>query len=120
MNKQSEEIIKETFALYETKEGKVPETLHGRTILHLYPAEDTIDEDGSLNGYYQNLFFNLVVFNISGSHKRRWNVGKRDGVFTGGCKVASITVFKDGAFCVCIDGDINFYDAQAPTVCPIL
>jgi hypothetical protein len=111
LHKKSERVIKETFALY-TQGEKCPAVLKGKTILHLYPAEDTMDSDGSLNGYYQNLFFDLVVFNDYNGKRIRYDLGKRDAIFTE-ANIKNLTVFKDGAFCVLLDGSHQFLDGQA-------
>lgn len=115
----SQKLIDETLALYEDGGDKIPLRFSGKTILHLYPAEDTYNEDGTLSGYYQVLFFNLVIFNESAKGVRKmWKVGKRDAIDTDGCAVKTLSVFKDGAFCVQVNGNINFIDAQRVTFIP--
>lgn len=111
MNKKSEQVIKETLALY-TDGGKCPSVLRGNTIIHLYPQEDTYDDEGNLNGYYQNLFFNLVVFNDYKGVLKSYQIGKRDAVFTDGCNINNLSVFKDGAFCVKLIGTHKFLDGH--------
>jgi hypothetical protein len=117
LHPESQKIVDETFALY--KEGGIcPSTLKGKTIIHLYPKKDTMEPDGTLNGYYQNLFFEMVIFNISGSNKTMYRFsGLKDAIFTEKVNITNLSVFKDGAFCVTVDGEIHFLDGQAPTLC---
>ncbi len=116
LHPKSQQIIDETFALYENCDDKCPSLLKGRTIIHMYPAGDTMDKDGNLNGYYQNLFFKMVVFNIHGKSMKRYDIGKRDAVFTTGSNISNLSVFKDGGFCITFEGDHEFLDSQAPTI----
>lgn len=117
MNKKSQQVIDETFALYGDGGAIVPNSLKGRTIIHMYPQEDTIREDGELDGYYQTLFFKMVVFNIpkNGENKMYKPSRKYDAIFIDKCNVRNLSVFKDGAFCTTIEGDVKFLDGQAPT-----
>jgi len=116
MHPLSEQVIEETFAQYnEMPSDKIPDKFFGTTILHIYPAEDTRGDDGDLNGYYQNLFFNLVIFNIHKGVYKMWRAGKFDAVFTDSCHIENLTVFKDGAFCIKIAKPVKFLNGQACT-----
>jgi len=116
MHQLSEQVIKEIFALYtEMPPHPVPDKFFGTTILHIYPAEDTRGDDGELNGYYQNLFFNLVIFNNYQGVRKMWRAGKFDAVFTEFCPIENLAVFKDGAFCVKINKPVKFLPGQACT-----
>lgn len=117
LHSESEKIIKATFAMY--KDGGPiggSRKFQGRTILHLYPTRDTFNQDGELDGYYQNLFFNLDVYDAKKMVK--YSAGEHDAIFTSGCNINNVTVFKDGAFCICIDGEVEFLSGQAVTFSP--
>lgn len=115
LHPKSQKVIHETFALY-TDGGKCPSVLRGRTIIHMYPSEDTMEKDGTLNGYYQNLFFNMVVFNIHGKSLKRYDIGKCDAIFTANSNISNLSVFKDGSFCITFEGDHEFLDGRAPCI----
>lgn len=112
----SQKTIDETFALYKYGGEKIPDVLNGKTIIHIYPGEDTRDGNGELSGYYQCLFFRMVVFNINKGKNIVYRPARRyDCIFTTGCNFRSISVFKDGAFCGEIEGKVKFLDGQACT-----
>lgn len=110
---KSKNIVEETFAMY-TEAGDCPSTLHGTTIVHLYPKGDTIGKDGELNGYYQNRFFEVIIFNIHNGKRLMYRLpGLKDAIFTEKANIVNISVFKDGAFCVKIEGSVEFLNGQA-------
>ena len=118
---KSQQIIDETFELYKDSGEKVPAMLKGSTIIHMYPKGDTMKSNGDLDGYYQNRFFKMIVFNETSPKNREMYTPTReyDAIFTHGCKIVSLSVFKDGAFCIRIDGDVQFLDGQACTFHPL-
>ena len=75
LNEESKELIKETFAGY--KEAvKLPNVLYGRTIIHMYPKEDTIKDNGEVIGFQDSLLFNFNIYNTTNE-----SVYKRTGLF---------------------------------------
>ena len=114
----SQRVVSETFALYKEGGRVVPDKLRGTTIVHVYPGKDTAEPDGTLNGYYQNRFFRIIVFeNVLSPRSRKMYGPERsyDAIFTDKCNITSLSVFKDGAFCIRIDGDVEFLDGKACT-----
>jgi hypothetical protein len=113
----SQKIVNDIFALYKEGGRVVPDKLKGTTIIHIYPGKDTAEEDGTLNGYYQNHFFRIIVFeNVLSSYRKMYKPERSyDAIFTNECSITSLSVFKDGAFCIRIDGDVEFLDGQACT-----
>ena len=109
-------MIDETYAMYiyKTEDG-IPQFLTGKTIVLMYPDKDTILEDGTLDGYYQNLFFKMIVFNCEEPMKMYKPNKLYDAIFTDEVNVVNLTVFKDGAFCTTMEGNIGFLDGQAAT-----
>ena len=92
----------------------VPNEFVGDTLVHLYPAHDTVANDGTLNGYYQNRFFKMVVFDLKSMTKYTLD-GFYDAIFTDNVKIENVTIFKDGATCLKISGGAKFLSGQACT-----
>lgn len=117
LHQKSQELVKEIMKVYKDGGGTIPNHLRGTTLVHIYSAHDTMEPDGTLNGYYQNLFFKMVVFNIDGEKYTKWAPERfYDAIFIDpGVRVENITVFKDGATCVKLPENLNFLDGQACT-----
>lgn len=114
MNKyDSKEVIRETFALYKEagENDDIPSTMKDGCIIHIYPTRDTI-VDGELEGYYQNMFFKMFVFDLDTMTVYKPE-REFDAIFTHGCMVESLSVFKDGAFCIKVKGVAKFLPGQA-------
>lgn len=115
LHPKSLKMINNIFAMYEDGGSELPKTLSGRTVIHMYPQGDTIDDEGNLKGYYQNLFFDMVVFNATkNGENRMWKFGVKDAVFFDrGVNITSVSIFKDGASCISVDGSIYLLISQA-------
>jgi hypothetical protein len=58
------DYIRKTLSQY-LETNKIPESNIGRTIIHMYPVEDTYTKDGELNGYMDAIFCNYHIYNIN-------------------------------------------------------
>ena len=114
LNEESKKIIEETFSQY--KEAvKLPKVLYGRTIIHMYPKEDTIKNDGELTGFKDSLLFNFNIYNTATE-----KVYKRMGLFDEfvievPCKIRS---FKDLSTMIVIDKKISIGGSQSILIFP--
>lgn len=114
LNEKSKEIIEETFSKY--KEGlKLPKILYGRTVIHMYPQQDTIKDDGELDGFQDSLLFNFNIYDTSTG-----KVYKRVGLFDEfvievPCRVRS---FKDLSTMIVIDEKISIGGSQSIIIFP--
>lgn len=114
LSEHSKRIIKETFSKYE-ESTKIPKVLYGRTIIHMYPLEDTIDYTGESIGYEDALLFH---FNIYDTTNQR--VYKRIGMFDEfvievPCRIRS---FKDLSTMIIIDKNISIGGSQSILIFP--
>ncbi len=114
-HEKSRQVIEETFAMYK-EEKDIPNVLYGRTIVHVYPTGDTFTKYGELEGYYQNLFFDMIIFNIHGKSMKMYRLQNKDAIFTKNLKITNMSVFKDGAFCVTIESNVRLLDDKAVTL----
>lgn len=112
LNYKSEEMIQEVYDRYD-EEKEIPNELEGRTIIHLYPKEDTVDENGEASGFIDSLFFNFNIFNIfTGKVYKRY--GHYDElVLDVPCRIRA---FKDLSTMVIIDSPIKISDTQSVTI----
>lgn len=62
ITEESEYKLRELFSRYKETEEQ-PEVINDWCVIHLYPKEDTINENGETNGYCDALFFDIHVFN---------------------------------------------------------
>lgn len=114
LNEESKKMIEETFSKY--KEGiKLPKVLYGRTIIHMYPTKDTIENNGELIGYHDSLLFNFNIYNTATER-----VYKRIGLFDEfvmevPCKIRS---FKDLSTMIVIDKKISIGGSQSILIFP--
>jgi hypothetical protein len=56
--------IKEVYDRYTLSNEPLPKSIENWCVIHTYPCEDTLDEDGNLKGYRDSLFFNIKVFDV--------------------------------------------------------
>lgn len=112
LSKQSEQYIRETLDKYKPVDG-LPADFTGRTILHLYPTQDTMQENG-LVGFEDALMFDIKVY--VPKRKVVYTVEWRDQVEL---KVpADIRIFKDGSTMIIIDKPFTFGYYQSLEVNP--
>lgn len=114
LNEKSKKIIEETFSSYK-EATKIPNILYGRTVIHMYPQKDTIENDGELIGFEDSLLFN---FNIYDTANRK--VYKRIGLFDEfvievPCRIRS---FKDLSTMIIIDKNISIGGSQSILIFP--
>lgn len=114
LNKESKELIMETFSNYK-ESAKLPKVLYGRTIIHMYPKEDTIKDDGEVIGFHDSLFFNFNIYNTTTE-----KVYKRSGLYDEfvievPCRIRT---FKDLSTMIIIDQNISIGGSQSILVYP--
>jgi len=110
----SEQYIKDTFSQY-TEVYQMPKLIKGRCIFHMYPYQDTTNEDGSLVGYNDAMLFNLHIYDIENMNV--WKTSNKDSLdIDVPCK---IRIFKDLSTMVVIDGGVELHSFQAFEVCKI-
>lgn len=97
LHQKSEEFLKDVFKIYEDC-GSPKAFLTGKFILHLYAEDDTYDEAGNTQGYYDSLFFRLDIYDIE--NKKKYSIGSRDGISILGNVKFDIRIFKDGSTCI--------------------
>jgi hypothetical protein len=114
LNEKSKKIIEETFSSYK-EATKIPKVLYGRTVIHMYPKKDTIENNGELTGFEDSLLFN---FNIYDTVNKK--VYKRMGLFDEfvvevPCRIRS---FKDLSTMIVIDKKISIGGSQSILIFP--
>lgn len=110
----SENMIKDIFNRYEESD-KIPKILEGRTIIHMYPTEDTIDDYGEAHGFRDSLIFIFDIYNCNTG-----KVYRRKGYYdeidlTVPCR---IRFFKDLSTMLIIDDRIFIGNTQSVMICP--
>lgn len=84
--------IFENYTETQYNSGKVVEN----PIIHLYPVEDTYDENGELDGFVDALFTNIHVYDTESMEY--YVLERRDGIrFYNDVKVEMVRAFKDGS-----------------------
>jgi len=109
LHPKSEKLIKETFGWY-TQVGQPIEKINGRCVIHMYPTEDTYDENGELVGYRDALFFNVHVYD---AENRICYIRNRADAITTGDVGVTVKYFKDGSTMLVMDGNIDIIYGQA-------
>jgi hypothetical protein len=62
LHEKSLEYIEEAFKDYTEIFEDFPTLISGRTVIHLYPTQDTRDSSGELTGYNDALFFDAKIY----------------------------------------------------------
>ena len=114
ISKISEQYIKDTFNKY-TKIDTMPKRVTGRCIFHMYPYQDTTNEDGSLQGYQDAMLFNLHIYDTG--NMTVWETSCKDALDID--IPCNVRVFKDLSTMVVIDGGVELHSFQAFEVCRI-
>ena len=114
ISKVSEQYIKDTLSRYIEIED-MPKQITGRCIFHMYPYQDTTDENGGLVGYQDAILFNLHIYDID--NMTVWKTSNKDSLdIDVPCKTR---IFKDLSTMVVIDGGVKLHSFQAFEVCRI-
>lgn len=110
LHQRSEEYLKEVFSAY-SDGGDLPlfHTLSGRTLIHLYPVADTVDENGELTGLGDALFVEVYVYNVD--TMTYWHTTSKDEVDV--AVPSKVRIFKDGSTVIIINRDIKVTDTQS-------
>jgi len=67
-----------------------------RYIIHMYPMEDTLDEEGNLNGFRDSLFFTCKVFNPK--EKTVYTMQYKDAIMVSDDINVTTKCYKDGSY----------------------
>lgn len=113
---KSKDTIEDTYNLYKKRDFNGDEVFNKRLIIHLYPNEDTInDENEESCGYEDVLISKFRIFDIE---KRIEYIGSLfcDEVYI--CDndkklSVKIRIFKDGSTMIIIDGRCRIISGQA-------
>jgi len=114
LNEESVQLIQDTFTSYQ-EDDKIPKVLYGRTIIHVYPKKDTINEDGEYEGFYDSLFFNFDIYNTDNEKVYKRSALYDELVIETPCR---IRVFKDLSTMIIIDDNISIGGSQSILVYP--
>lgn len=93
LHQNSVDYVKETFSMY-TEVFDLNKGLKN-PIIHIYPVEDTYNQDGELNGYIDALFFRIDVYDTQNMTVYK-GTKLHDGILPfKDLNVSQIKVFKD-------------------------
>lgn len=93
IHEESKQYIEETLSRY----TEVYEMKHiENPIIHMYAKEDTLNEDGELNGYNDSLFFECHLYDTK--KMEVYKTGNKDSLWFGeGVQPSNVKLFKDGS-----------------------
>jgi len=103
ITQQSEDYIKEVLSWY-TETTKQPKPFKGRTIIHIYPKEDTIEPNGNLKGFIDTFMSNVHIYNTV--DKTVYKINNKDNVEVN--VPCQVKIFKDLSTIIVIDKPIRF------------
>lgn len=102
---KSVEYLKDIFSRY--KEIYELNKNINNPIIHMYPVEDTHDEDGDLNGYIDALFFKLHIYDPENGTVYKGN-RYHDGILPfKELNISQIKIFKDLSTMIVLRGRYN-------------
>ena len=106
ISEQSVRYLSTIFSKY-NKVDELPDVTDS-PIIHMYPKEDTVTENGDLNGFRDALFSKVVIY-IPGRREVYTVGGNCDAININ--MRSNVRVFKDGSTCITIKGkcSINIY-----------
>lgn len=103
LHEKSLEYIEGVFKDYTEIFENFPTLISGRTVIHLYPTQDTRDKSGDLTGYNDALFFDAKFYltepKIFFTLPRRDEIEIQIHVWT--------RIFKDGSTMIIVDEDFQ-------------
>jgi hypothetical protein len=115
ISEQSEKIIRETFSEYKEVQ-KLSKKLLGRTIIHMYPVEDTIKGEGELEGFEDSILFHVDIYNATTKTVYKRKVYHDEIIIEIPVKVR---IFKDLSTMVVISQNVSIGGSQSLYVYPI-
>jgi hypothetical protein len=105
IHEKSVEYIRETLSNY-TEVYELDKNIKN-PIIHMYPVEDTIDEEGNLNGYIDALFFRIHIYDPEKGTVYKGNK-LHDGIVPfENLHISQIKIFKDLSTLICLNGIYN-------------
>jgi hypothetical protein len=103
LHQNSIDYAKKTFGMYQLTD-ELDSSIKD-PILHMYPVEDTYDEEGDLIGYSDALFFRIDVYNTQNMTVYKGNK-LHDGILPfRDINVSQLKIFKDLSTMVVLKGD---------------
>lgn len=112
LSKDSLEYLNEVFTSYKKVDYDTSRVFKN-PLVHLYPTEDTITEDGELNGYRDALFVTIRIYDVE--KDIYMEIKNRDGLdfYNDRINIRQIRVFKDGSTLVMLKGSYQFGSTQS-------
>ncbi|PHA03034.1 hypothetical protein COE51_01440 [Bacillus pseudomycoides] len=93
LHENSVEYLREVFTIY-TEVDSLSRAVKN-PIIHIYPEEDTYDEQGNLNGYIDSLFMTVCIYDTDKMTVYK-SKNLHDGIMPFGMlNVSKIRIFKD-------------------------
>ncbi|MED3562382.1 hypothetical protein [Bacillus xiapuensis] len=108
LHQNSVDYVKEVFSMYTevydlNKHIKNP-------IIHIYPVEDTYDQNGELNGYIDALFFKMNIYDTENMTVYK-SEKLHDGILPfDNLHVSQIKIFKDLSTMIVLRGKYTITD----------
>ncbi len=105
----AENYLKDVFDGY-VEVDEFPTELNGRTIIHIYPKEDTFDTDGSLTGFQDAYNCEIHIYNVESKTVYKTKRLHDQIELDVPCRIRS---FKDLSTMIIIDAPIKLYNFQS-------
>jgi len=107
LSKDSKQYIEDTFKAYEEVDEKLTQ-LNGKTIIHLYPVEDTMmDGIDNIKGFIDALFCEVHVYDVT--NRKVYKGGYCDGVSIRDINSHSLRIFKDLSTMIIIEEPVKIH-----------
>lgn len=103
LHKKSEKQIKDTLSSYSEADSIPFQLIIERCIIHMYPYEDTMQEDGELNGYADALNFEAHIYDTK--KKTVYKSKFHDAIFIDA--FSEVKYFKDLSTMIIFDKPIE-------------
>jgi hypothetical protein len=105
LHKDSVEYLEEVFDCYKDG-GFIGDNEVLEPIIHLYAKQDTRNENGDLDGYYDSLFFEAHIYDIN--NKIKYKTRLHDSIDVADTKLWQVKIFKDGSTIMLFYGKYKF------------
>jgi hypothetical protein len=113
LHQNSIDFLESVFNPYK-EEILTDETIIKNPIIHMYAEEDTYDDDGTLNGYIDSLFFKADIYDPSNGIKYSGK-GLHDSISFYDINPWQVRIFKDGSTMVLFHGECTI--GRLTTLC---
>ena len=114
LHEKSIEYIDEVFSQYKEVEYDTSKVITN-PIVHIYPIEDTYDENGELHGFIDALLVNMDIYDTK--NKTFMKIKYRDELLMNETdRPTGIRIFKDGSTMIIMRGKYQFGSGQSVSV----